>query len=163
MSDSFLRSQFVQFSSFVSLVVFCIAVPSKAMAVVPIDSQLIVREYQYFMDGVRTGTLFLLDGPEHPRQISWWSVKTNKQTLWQGMWFSPTGNPDDTISGNFDHSGRRDLALRKYFRVKRRGDLGFVGKDYMDRVILLVHLATHTYANTGLLGRRDDHVPQSRR
>ena len=75
------------------------------------------------------------------------------------MWFSPTANPDDTFNGDFDYYGRKDHALRKHFRAKAlhalhgRQDLGFVGKDYMDRVILCVHTATHTYGNTGLVGK----------
>ena len=104
---------------------------------------------------------YLLDGPEHARQVSWWSSETKKQTSWHGMWFSPTANPDDTFSGNFDYDGRQDHARGKHFRVKALHalhgcqDLGFVGKNYMDRVILCVHIATHTYGNTGLEGKGD--------
>ena len=106
---------------------------------------------------------FLLDGPEQPRQCSWYSLETKKQTSWHGLWFSPTGNADDTFSGNFDFAGRKDHALRKYFRVHAlqplygRQDNAFVGKDYRDRVILCKHIATHTYANSGLLGKSDVH------
>ena len=123
-----------------------------SLAVVPVNPPLLVREYDYFMDGVCTGVIVLLDGPRHPRQISWWSTETDLQTPWHGAWFSPTANPDESISGNFDCKGRREHALRKYFAVKLIVD-HFVNKDYRDRVITLQHRATHTYEGTTLLGR----------
>ena len=127
-----------------------------SLAVFPIDSQLLVREYEYRMDGFRTGSIFLLDGPENRRQVSFWSAKTNMHTPWHGLWFSPTGNLDDTFNGNFDYKGRNPLGLRKYFAVRREGPRvdKFVGEDYMDRLILIDHVATHTYENTGLRGGR---------
>ena len=106
---------------------------------------------------------FLLDGPEQPRQCSWYSLETKKQTSWHGMWFSPTADADRTISGNFDFAGRKDKALRKWFKVhalrplKGRQDAAFVGTDYMGRVILVKHIATHTYANSGRRGKRYVH------
>ena len=111
-------------------------------AVVPVNAQLMVREYDYFTDGVRTGVIFLLDGPKHPPQISWWTKETVLQIPWHGAWFSPTGNPDESSSGNF---------INGIFAVELIVD-HFVGKDYQDRGIILRHRATHTYEGTGLQG-----------
>ena len=106
---------------------------------------------------------FLLDGPEQPRRISWWSSDTNVQTSWHGLWFSPTADTDKTISGNFDFAGRAKLSLQKWFKVhalrpcEGRQDTAFVGTDYKGRVVLMKHIATHTYANSGRLGPREVH------
>ena len=97
---------------------------------------------------------FLLDGPEPPRQISWWSSHTNVQTPWHGLWYSPTADADKTIHGNFDFAGRAEHMLRKWFKVhalrplEGRTDIAFVGTDYRGRVILLKQVCVHTYANS---------------
>ena len=84
------------------------------MALVPIDRQLLVREYEYRMNGERTGTLFVLDGPKpYPRKLSWQSAYTGFRTPWKGGWFSLTGDIERSLSLNFDYGRRRQKTLFK--------------------------------------------------
>ena len=84
------------------------------MALVPIDRQLLVREYEYRMNGERTGTLFVLDCPKpYPRKLSWQSAYTGFRTPWKGGWFSLTGDIERSLSLNFDYGRRRQKTLFK--------------------------------------------------
>ena len=120
-----------------------------AMALVPIHRQLLAREYEYRMDGVRAGTLFVLDGPTHARKLSWHSAYTGFQTPWQGGWFSPTGDIERSLSGNFDYEGRREKALFKWFRVEWFEDGRLKGRDYKGRLIDILHVKTYSGSGQG--------------
>ena len=58
------------------------------MSFVIASRQVMLREYRYTMNGIPSGTLYLLDSPAHPRHASWLSARTGLRTPWHGSWMS---------------------------------------------------------------------------
>ena len=98
--------------------------------------QVTVREYSYDMNGIHTGTLFLLDSPYHPRLVSWLSHRTQLKTAWHGSW-TTLSDPEEHLVINFDFEGRERYTGFKWTRVHGLllGPGQLAGQDYLLRAI----------------------------
>ena len=102
------------------------------MALVQCGRQIIVHEFDYRMDGITTGTLFLLDSTRHDRLIAFESAHTCLKTPWHGSW---EGGPEQ-LELNFDFPGRPEKAAFKWAQVTYRPEwCEHQGDDYMNRRI----------------------------
>ena len=85
-----------------------------------------VKSYEYFMNGMSIGILYL-NRPE--MQCAWYSKLTKKKTKWHGRWYATdTGG----IVAYFNCQGKRDK--RKWIAV---GYTGY-GLDHRTRAIEIV-------------------------
>ena len=119
------------------------------MALVDFDRQTLVREFSYSMNGVQTGTLFLLDGPSYDKLVSWRSARTGLRTGWHGSWAAPVGgDPDMALTLYFDFEGRPASkwatvqSMTMQMLVPRQW---MVGIDYMNRGIVMRQISTWTF------------------
>ena len=119
------------------------------MAAVLASRQVLVREYFYTMNGVHTGTLFLMDSPFHAQQVSWYSSRTGLRTSWHGSWESPSGNPDQDLTIYFDFQGNLQQARRKWTMVRRTPPaVHLTGHDFQLRGITMQLMMVWTFDQT---------------
>ena len=88
----------------------------------PVQRQVVVKCYDYYMNGTLAGVLFL---KEPVRQCSWWSATTMLRTDWHGSWISWDGCG---FAANFDWAGHTTQKFVVIFHNHR-------GNDYRGREI----------------------------
>ena len=89
----------------------------------PPPPPVVVSMYHYYMNGRRTGFLYL---KEPHQQCSWHSVETGLRTAWHGEWLRCRNN---ALVPRFDFKGRNDQ--RKHAAIYSDGH----GSDYKGRAI----------------------------
>ena len=96
--------------------------PVVATASGPLQRGIVVKAYDYYMDGVHEGMLFL---KEPIRQCSWWSCTSGLRTDWHGHWVSYDGCG---FVAQFEYRGRN---TQKYAVIHHNHR----GNDYRGRRI----------------------------
>ena len=115
-------------------------VPCRAttLAIVPIDRQMIVREFAYWMEGHFMGRLYTLDSPDRSPLLAFKSETTGLRTDWHGSW---TCGAADTMLIHFDYAGHENKARDKCCQVFYRPmHFDLRGADYK---YMRVHAELH--------------------
>ena len=109
-----------------------------AMAIVPIDRQMIVREFAFWMDGYFTGRLYTLDSPDRAPLVAFKSELTGLRTDWHGSW---TCGAAENMRIHFDYAGRENKARDKWCQIfYRPNQFELRGADYK---YMRVHAELH--------------------
>ena len=90
------------------------------------QQQVVVKKYEYYMQGIHTGALYL---KETTRQCAWWSASTELRTDWHGTWTQFDGCG---FVARFDCLGRSDERKHAVIYGNMRG------KDYAGRDIAVI-------------------------
>ena len=108
------------------------------MAIVPIDRQMIVREFAFWMDGYFTGRLYTSDSPDRAPLVAFKSEASGLRTDWHGSW---TCGAADNMLIHFDYAGHENKARDKCCQVFYRPmHFDLRGADYK---YMRVHAELH--------------------
>ena len=127
--------------------------PAAPMAVVPAPPprQVLVHIYEYYMDNVFSGKLYLQENADGSgdKKCKWKSASTGLSTRWHGTWsrarYPATWNPPaEWLYFRFDFLGRPKEGEKKWGGVQRCSETSFryCGNDYQLRQIDMIFRRT---------------------